>query len=166
MNILDLKLTQLAKEVKTKVPCINFGGCCVFAALVSKHLSTIVPTRLVVFKGWFCDDNEASDLSEAKAKISNNTVREWNNQGIHFGHVVIEYDNDGQTYRLDSDGVEPCPTVVEDNKLTGFLSIDDAEDLAADDDGWNPSFSRSNIPQMKQIIDNFFQQLSLDLQSV
>ncbi len=162
--MLTLKqLNTLSELVSKEIPNINYGGCCVFASLVGKHLQQIKPIRFAVLSGpWFC---KPTTIDEARQLVSKNTLYEWNNNNVYFGHVLMEFDYRGKTYYYDSTGVENKDDDCRSgDQIKGFLTLKECQELADDTSGWNSCFNRKHIPQMKKIIDTFFDQLDVDLQ--
>lgn len=131
---------------------INSGGCCVFAALVGKALKAHdadIQTRFIVFGNANCN------LDKVRQDINDNSVFEWENNGVHFSHVVVEFKYKNRWYTCDArrgvmlsnaDNSYNCR-----GKSKGRLSLLEANALAADDD-WNPAFHRSLIPRLEQVV--------------
>ena len=152
MLIRDMK--RLAKEVNSNIPNINYGGCAIFAGLVGKRLSKYYDVWIVVYS---CKSGK--DLDNIKLLLKSNSVKEWNRNGIDFGHIVIEYkDRRGVVRQYDSCGIYPADGSIcfTQDRVAGFLSVNECNELAADKYGWNPQFSKKYIPRMKQFINDFF----------
>lgn len=148
-------LDYLAEVVSDNISNINYGGCCVFAALIAKHLQHFFDVRIIVFS------HEVDiTIDEARSHIQNNIPEEWNLNGIYFGHVVIEYvDRKGNFNQYDSEGITKSDRFGYSglDRVEGYLTIDETISLANEADGWNDCFNREQIPKMKEIIDNFFE---------
>ncbi len=152
MNIID-KLNNIAVEVTKKIDFINLGGCCVFASLIAQHLYPLVPLKIVVFAPTLTKNS----IDEVRHSITTNRLCEWNDNGIYFGHVMIELTIDDKTFLYDSNGIAPSDTIIKGyKKLKGELTLLEATELADDSVGWNDTFNRDKIPRLKNIINNFF----------
>jgi hypothetical protein len=153
MLVKELKL--LAREVSNEIPNINYGGCAVFAGLVGKRLSKYYDIKIIVYS----NNGDGKDLDIVKSLIKKNITREWNRNGIDFGHLVIEYtDRKGKTRQYDSCGTYPADGSIclTQDRVAGFLSVDECIELAADTKGWNNQFSRKYISKMEKLINDFF----------
>ena len=147
------KLEELAHTIDDQISKVNRGGCCVVASLVALHLQHVVPVRGVVFDEW---GRSNQSIDEVRPLIHNNNKSEWNDNGVNFGHVKVEFDYGGTTYQFDSDGV----TLVDHNtidcdQIPGYLNVDELIYLAADT-GWNSWFNRDQIPKLHSLINKTF----------
>jgi hypothetical protein len=138
---------------------INYGGCCVFASILANHLQHLVPTRIAVYEDP--DDEEdpiAESIDSARAKLTSNTAREWNRNGVYFNHVVVECDIGDETVEIDSSGIFATDgSIISDCvKLPGYLTIPEATELAASSVGWNWWFDRDQIPEMERLVNKAF----------
>ena len=145
-------LDDVGVLVNSKIHELNRGGCCVFASIVAQRLSEFCEVRIAVGTDWL--DNDDTTIDEVREQVSSNSPNEWNNYGVDFGHVIIEFDYDGSTYHYDSNGVT---SVQRDTStfgmpiLDGYLTINEAVELASHAE-WNPKFDRSQIPKLEKII--------------
>jgi hypothetical protein len=154
------KLNEVAELVTSKARNINCGGCCVFASLVLDHVQNMTPVRISVLSNWFGRENS---IDVARTKVTCNQTNEWNENGIYFGHVILEFDHDGVTYFYDSDGVtKKDQDYRAGDQVDGYLTTQECKELA-EDVNWNRMFDRANIPTMKATIDTFFAQFDVDL---
>lgn len=164
MSKLIDSLNKLADELITNHPRVDHGGCCVVAAQMARYLSTIVPTRIVAGIGW-CGDPDA-DLDHIRNVIDDpKSKMDWEMKGVDFHHVLIEFEHNGETYTFDStDGVKRRDEFWENQRAItpadGEFLVDEARSFA-DEDSWNPMFSRREVPTVRRRITNFFRKLEL-----
>lgn len=171
MPIIQL-LDKVAREVEFKVTSeLNRGGCAVYASLVGRWLKQVVPVDVAV-------SDDCSSISVAEARdiglVGTADLDEWNNCGLTFGHVVLDFEYNGQQYWYDSNGAVPqsltggCDPTFHLPVLDGRLSVEEIIILAQVETGWNTRFNRNEIPKIKGIIDrimgtHFSQQPDVDL---
>lgn len=145
------KLRAMAKQLD-RVPDVNYGGCCVVAAEIANQMQGMVPTRLRVGHLWNID----TDIETARNNISNvANGYEWHENGVYFGHVIVEFDYQGRTYHMDSSGVHKAKDVDPSfgyELYSGFLPLSDAKALAGVWSNWNSRFDRCYIPRIKNIV--------------
>lgn len=145
------KLRAMAKHLD-RVPDVNYGGCCVVAAEIAEHMQNKVPTRLRVAHLW----NTGAHIDDARNNVSDvANGYEWHENGVYFGHVIVEFDYLGRTYHMDSSGVHQAKNVDPSfgyELYAGFLPLDDAKALAGQWANWNTRFDRSLIPRIKAIV--------------
>lgn len=155
------RLSRLG-QATSHIPNINWGGCCVFAALAAKELSKIIPRRCIKIRviGSSTWDDIDIPLDDVRSRIKKNSPNEWNNNGVSLTHVFIEVQYWSQTVWFDSDTlclvtneVFPINRMLRDDEFVyeGGLSIEEAAELAYSD-GWNTKFKRKHIPEMGRVI--------------
>lgn len=163
-------LKDLGKEVNCSITNVNYGGCCVYASIVSEQL-----VRKGYGVGGVCSWYGYSEMDIDSAR--NNILRDqdcrrffaqnqyihklWEDQGVNFGHVATAvFLQNGR--RILHDSVETVlakTTQVEFRKkpiAKGFLYPNEMKALADDSSEWNPDFNRKQIPAMKRIIKEKF----------
>jgi hypothetical protein len=147
----DLQI--LAKTIDKEIKNVNNGGCCIFASLVSERLKDFVDVKINVYS------YSNKSIDDVRPDIKSNTLSEWNNKGIFFGHVVTEFKyKNGVKKEFDSTGIhKPDGSICYCyNKTKGNLTLKETKTLAAKKAGWNRCFDRNQIPTMKKIINTFF----------
>lgn len=166
-DLMDKNLAQL-RELSDKLSCNitnpNHGGCCVVAVELAKHLRNIYPTKIRVSTDY--DDYADTDLLDAADRVYDHADGiEWNDNGIFFGHVVVEFAYKGRKYHMDTNGVKRAKDVDPTFGwifYPGELPFKSAKILADQKEGvWNWTFDRRQIPKMRKIIDNFFKAAQL-----
>lgn len=156
------EIQDLCNEIDASIPRVNSGGCCVVAAELAAQLSEHYPTRIRVGNSYTWDDNGNDNVSldDVASNVKKKSdIFAWNDQGIYFGHVIVEIEYNGKKYHIDSTGVHKAK---KKDPAFGFalyegsLSIKHAKKLAGNGYGWNDTFDRGHIPLLKQIVNNFF----------
>jgi hypothetical protein len=158
------QLRELASKLKTNLKKPNQGGCCVVAVELAKHLQDIYPTKIRVSTDY--DDYADTDLNDAANRVYDHADGyEWNDNGIFFGHVVVEFTYKGRKYHMDTNGVKRAKDVDPTFGwifYPGHLPFKSAKILADQDEGvWNHTFNRKQIPKMRMLISNFFKTAQL-----
>jgi len=147
-------LNVLGTEVSKKIDYINSGGCCVFAACIGEELKLRgIETSIIVAASWGIEAN----INQAREKVAvPNRKQEWNNAGINFHHVGVEYIIDHDSFHYDSNGSHHADGMLGDWMLyDGRMSVEDAAGLANEEEGWNTCFNRGDIPTLRRFIRTF-----------
>lgn len=146
---LEIRLDDLGRRVNFLFPKINNGGCCVFAALVTAELQRLG----INARGIVATYNPEKHIDKVRPKVSSNTLDEWENNGINFTHVGVEYEIDGTVKHYDSNGVRDCgKKLMHWYIYKGRLLLEEMKELSRTGRGWNPSFKRKDVPALKRII--------------
>jgi hypothetical protein len=153
MNAAEVKsfLTNLGKKINSDFPCLNMGGCCVYAALIAEKLKEngVNANGVVVA----CFDSPFSVAVARKGVNDIGSLREWNDNGVAFNHVVLEFTVEGKRFRYDSAGVVEAKNGFRGDPIySGRLKLKELQALATSD-GWSTRFDRKDIPKLKKIID-------------
>lgn len=157
-NVID-NLNSLAAKLRDNFSDINYGGCGVVAAMVATRLSNRgVPVLVRVA-------NDRRSLTQIRQGILKKmrtkrlpTKSEWNCAGVCFGHVVVEFEHDGEKYHFDSNGVVKASSndpTFGSPIMEGHLSVSEAKKIARED-SWNSDFDRDQIPDMRDTVSKFF----------
>ena len=163
MSDLLVWMRRLSKQLNTHLVLPNRGGCCVIAAEIAEHLEKIVPVRIRVSDDH-CDDNcNLNDIVDYLGPQASHDM--WNDAEVSFGHVIVEFDYNGRTYHMDTNGVKLAKK--RDPSFgwlmyDGFLPLEAAKTLASEAGNWNKKFNRNQIPVVKKIVSTTFKQLSFD----
>ena len=162
MNDLIGHLDAIGKETTMHIDSINSGGCCVFAALVAKHLSKYVPVQIRVASSW---SESLVALGVVRKKVPDPyNIHHWTDNGVGFSHVFIEFRHKGKSYIYDSNGVqektEPCDPTFGYPTFPGSLTLAEATKFAMNkNSGWNKMFNRRQIKKLEKIVDKGFKAL-------
>lgn len=163
---LIIELSNLAEDARSHVPCINFGGCCVFAVAVVKMLNKLIaPERVrIKLREYNGSSNQDLTIEEIKQRLHSNSMALWNEQGVTFNHVFLEINIGDEILHYDSDGIfhlkyadvwgQFTHSAITVNYIIreGVLSLEDAEELA-NQTKWNKCFERWRIPHLQAVID-------------
>jgi hypothetical protein len=149
---LTRRLNRLGSAVNVVSPHINHGGCCIYAALVAEELNKQgIHAAGIVTDGWSTPD---AHIDEVRPFIKINTIDEWENNGVSFNHVAVEYTIDGKTRHYDTSGVKKPNkrTFCGKRMYEGRLTLKEMKDLAARKQGWNRDFNRAHIPMIRNMV--------------
>ena len=158
------QLRELAAKLDRNIRKPNHGGCCVVAVEIAKYLRDIYPTKIRVATDY--DEFADNDVADAAQRVYDHADGdEWNDNGIYFGHVIVEFKYKGRKYHMDTNGVKRA-TAVDPTfgwiLYPGELPFKSAKLLAQQDNGvWNYTFDRKQIPKMRMLISNFFKNAQL-----
>jgi hypothetical protein len=157
-------LQKLSYKISKTYKTIPYGGCGVYAAYVGRLLKQLkYPVRIRVANSW-----ANVSIRQARSNIKANnvgrrpTIEEWNGEEVYFGHVYVDVLINGEWVSHDSqrtkyaDGTDPT-FGWEHN--TGWLSVKEAEEIAATSRGWNSEFDRELIPHIKMAIAKIIKKL-------
>lgn len=151
---LKVKLNRLGKDVNKRFPYLNHGGCCVYAAMVVAELRKQKVPAVGIVASYGAEEGVSIDL--ARQAVQNNTLREWNDNGISFSHVGVEFDHNGVKKHYDSNGVHKVRKVLDHMPIyEGRLQYKELKELAERVEGWNPSFDRNIIPELRKIVKSY-----------
>lgn len=153
--MMDKALTKLDRFLRERIignhPDINYGGCCVFAAALAPYLAKVGKVRIRVESDSY--DGPPTSITKARKNISDNHVYEWNEEGVNFWHVAIEFVYKDKTYHVDARGVHHHRRF---NFVDGALTLKEAAELASTGEGWNSDFNRREIPTIKTRLERYF----------
>lgn len=151
------RLGDLSKFSNEQFERINWGGCCVFAALVAEQLEALGIECEVITDTY---DARPVAPDDVRAIIGEHwELRDWDSNGIRRGHMAVRFRApDGRIRTYDSDGVVHHPNRFGEGRYNyrcsyGFgrgLTAAEARRMSIDMDGegWNCCFDRSQIPDM------------------
>jgi hypothetical protein len=164
--ILRDALNWLGDDVESKINCLNYGGCCVFAGMVATALENKgypVQGRVAAYSA----SRGTANIHNARRHVKKNSVGEWNIQGIHFGHVGLEVYDGQDIYLYDSNGCrDPIELLDGMHSYEGRLTAKEMTELwlyngpaRGYDISWNPEFNRTQIPKLYKIIQSHFRKI-------
>lgn len=148
---------QIANEKSDFV--LNSGGCAVYASILCKYLKKHkidAVGRVVMY--------EASGFEDLTIDRPNSapTMKQWNDNGIHFNHIVVSFALDDMNYLVDCDAMDTIDrsrNITDVNSfgplLKGSITPGDIRILADRTRGWNELFDRSIIPELKRIAPHY-----------
>lgn len=167
-------LRSLASELIENHPFVDNGGCCVVAAQIAKHLEQRnIPNRIVC-ADWSLTNDGNVNLDDIRPNIDPKNKHDWEENGVGFVHVLVEFDHDGKTYTFDStDGVLEVDEFWEKSasgnlnrfRLDGHFTVEEATAMA-NTNSWNPMFDRGQIPIVRRRITRFFNKHILNQETV
>lgn len=146
-------LDALGQRINRWYESINCGGCCVYAVIVAEELQMRgVETRIIV--GAYSAKN---NIERVKQRISNiGSKAEWCENGVWFNHVGVEFKYRGRWYHYDTDGANRRQKHFKQYEIyPGRLTVAEAKAVADEEAGWNESFNRDRIPQLKKHVKRY-----------
>lgn len=151
------KLATKLKTINENYDDVNLGGCACIAAMIAESLRLVFPIMRITACNPSWSTAKQGDINEIR-DMSNEAADKdyWYSNGLGFDHVWIEVWYKKRWYVLDSTGVhtrkEMYARWTEPHK--GSFSIKEMKSMAAERTGWNDWFDRSQLPNIKQHIDN------------
>jgi hypothetical protein len=161
MNITD-KLDMLGEEVMRRYPWLNHGGCCVYAAMVVQalHKHNIKASGIVASWGAEYLNRTGITIDKVREGLKKNTHTEWNNNGVNFSHVGVEFEYRAKIrthrYHYDSTGVKKAGKELDGMPIyAGRLTLEELRTLAGTKKGWNDTFDRKHIPELRKLVKSY-----------
>jgi hypothetical protein len=167
---LKAKLQALGEAVNEVTDStLNYGGCCVYAALVARELEKMgIPVKGVV-RSYGPGNVDHARTNVAKIGDPN----AWNREGIYFNHVGLEAKINGRKYLFDSERIQPAKAKTlgygAEPICDGRLSVDELEKLAGlgkhetkPKKGWNARFNRELIPTVRAVVSKLGEEVTYD----
>jgi hypothetical protein len=142
-------------QFEYKFDRINWGGCSVMAAILAYQLKPLADEVKIVAEGGWCGGN---DVDNARKNMTDNNVGDWQDQGVYFNHVWVEFKWNGRWYAIDSEGLHRRKRMHKEwgTPQKGSFTLKEMRILAGDSCGWNPTFRREQIPAMKRLATKVF----------
>lgn len=159
------RLDKLGLEINKKVPYINYGGCCVFAAFVTKELIALRLLARGIVSSHNAMDYGTSRLfsiDDIRLHVKEGKIHEWQNNGLSFAHVGVEFRYKDKWWHYDSNGVHRKEKELDSMPIyNGRLFLREMEILAGSKYGWNDTFDRRSIPKVLGLVKKHMQDISL-----
>lgn len=154
---LKKRLKALGSEANEMYPSLNYGGCCVFAAAVAKELRDKGIVVEVITTGY---GDSLEPLDKIRETLMNNrmsikSIDNWQRHGVSFGHVAVRFRIGKRWYTYDSDIMRRGKThfgLPYYKAHPGSYTVEEAIAFASKEDGWNPSFSRHDVPGVRKLV--------------
>lgn len=149
-------LRELGAHVEGLLPDVNSGGCCVYAAYVARRLHRLGVPAWGVVSNRDIDPGNA-DLNAIRRKRKPRNVRDWNNSGVIFSHVLVQFVEGGQIWTHDTgtttDRVLERDPTLNRPMMAGYLTVSELSALSSNQDGWNDMFDRDEgIPVIRAAV--------------
>jgi hypothetical protein len=151
------QLNKLGKAVNWEYPNINYGGCCVYAALVAEALLLHkVNVRGIVASREAWDFNRYNSIDDIRPHIKHHTINRWQDNGVDFSHIGLEFEINGKLRHYDSTGVKRPARVFSNMPIyKGRLQVYELVKLAGKAQGWNTAFNRRHIPKIRAMVQDY-----------
>lgn len=166
MNKLPDFLENLGKKVSKNIFALNCGGCCVYSSLVGEKIKAFFPFIWVRLRVANKNINKMRNINSFKKELKINNempnVDDWNAVGVYFEHIVLEIKYKKRKLLCDSNMVIPYTNTLNYGEgvyqiFGGYLTLKEGLELAQDNNGWNWTFDRGQIPKLKRIIKKEFE---------
>lgn len=167
-EILIAFLTDLGADVKLNYPNINCGGCGVYAYLVGKQLEKLdknIKVEAITNVDIFGDEISPMDALDY---IKDETdIFEWVDNGVSFGHIALcIVIDDKSPIVFDTDHIGTGHYRFEQTESIDFefgngFTMEQLKPLVESAKGWNESFDRDDIPYIEQMIEGWFEELTV-----
>jgi hypothetical protein len=161
MNIIT-KMDLLGKEVLRRYPAINYGGCCVYAAMIvsALHKHKIKASGIVASYSANSLNAAGSSIDAVRSNITKNTQDEWNKNGVSFSHVGVEFEHKALIRTVkrhyDANGCHPVSSGLDGMTIyKGRLTLGELRVLAGTRKGWNNMFDRKDIPELRKLVNSY-----------
>lgn len=159
-------LRKLQSYMQANHPYINYGGCCVYAAMIAEKLQALgleVEVITPVFGRYY------QNASVVRKLVKNVAIkREWNDNGLSTNHLAVRFKTKaGHIYTYDSDALIRGSTFfsnemdMTDPKFGTGLTVKEAKAFASKQDGWNRTFDRRSIPAIRRKVNEEFAALQV-----
>lgn len=155
------KLRKLQDEMIENHPNLNYGGCCVYAALIGEQLEKLGFQVEVVTPTEYGLYDNAYDARKGVRNVKN--VYEWVDNGVSFRHVAVRFKTRaGVVYTYDSErfckgssdfGLDGYNT---DPEFGTGLTVAEAKAISSKQKGWNRAFNRREIPRIRSKVHEAF----------
>jgi len=160
-NILEYLNENLRRLVGERFIGVNVGGCGVFAYLLARELQAVgIEFTIAWLESDTTDERFFEAISNAKKNNGGNyTLRDLNSEGIWCSHVML----------MVGDKLVDCKGTFDNMNDAGWwnrvqvngMELNDLRQLAMNEEGWNTSFDREQIPEMEKSIRNIVQDLDI-----
>jgi hypothetical protein len=151
------QLNKLGKAVNKEYPNVNYGGCCVYAALVAEALLLHkVNVRGIVASREAHYFNIYNSIDDIRPHIKHHTLDRWQDNGVDFSHIGLEFEVNGKRRHYDSNGVKMARRHFDSMPIyTGRLQVYELVKLAGKAQGWNSCFNRRHIPKIRAMVQEY-----------
>jgi len=153
------QIHSVLKKVENEYSNINCGGCGVIASILGEYLAAKTEVRVAIGAREYLIEKQEFSFDEIKEELSvndNPSINDWETYGVSFNHVWIEFLWEGEWYSMDTEGMEQGTHKFHStwNTYKERMSVEAITQLSNNITGWNTWFSREQIPNIKQDIEN------------
>lgn len=153
-------LTAISTDIDANFYKVNHGGCGVFANIVAKQLRKHYCGVFEIKVANQYVDIEAP-INYVIDELGLKSLKQWNDNDIVCRHIVLVFDEGSKRTltMFDSEGVDNIKRTVMLNPhewYAGSLTLKQLDDIASKKSGWNDTFDRAQIPEMKICIKKIF----------
>lgn len=156
---LKRRLRRLQRALSV-VPCINYGGCGVMAAITGGTLRKLgVEAEVVTIGNCLYEDFGGRAAAHIRSNVYDNTdPHEWDDNGLDRGHLAVRFKLGGRVHTWDSDAMYRTGRYFGENKYPSAgkfgegLTIEEAKAITKTGAGWNSTFNRRHIPMLRHLV--------------
>ena len=153
-------LLEISSYVSNTFTDVNRGGCGVFANIVAKQLHNHYCGAFEIKVANQYVDIEAP-INYVIDELGLKSLKQWNDNDIVCRHVVLVFDEGSKRTltMFDSEGFDNIKRTNMNNPYewyAGSLTLKQLDDIASKKSGWNNTFDRAQIPEMKICIKKIF----------
>lgn len=172
MEHVDLmrRLNQVAATITDYIPNPNYGGCGVVAGIVGHRLELLGVEHVEIVTCAGREDNYGGRSPKA-ARRRNNDLRcphAWDEAGLSRQHLAVRFFSGDSYWTWDSDGAhkgwrhfgtrqwgDGGPRYTTTKPGTG-MTVRECLWISLGSKRWNPTFRRTDIPKIAQIVNECF----------
>lgn len=133
--------------IRGRFKFINYGGCGVLTYILARQLAKATTPHIMICSKNINCDGIIEEMANKGLPISH-----LFEIGIH--HMWVEFEVNGDVYAVDIDGIVSADKMRMrwGNPINFNPTIRDAYSLSISTNGWNPTFDRDQIPEIKRFI--------------
>ena len=152
------QVNDILNDVNNNYRRINWGGCGFMAGIIAQHLTPIVHDIKIVSYGCWSSN---SNIDKARPKVSHNSMSGWEEYGVGFGHVWVEFKWNGSWYAIDCEGIIPRKEMHHKwgHPCGGSWTVKEIKAISNNRQGWNSTFNRDQVPSMRNYMGRQFNNL-------
>ena len=152
------EVNKILEFADTNYIRINWGGCGFMAAIIAQHLTPIVDEiKIVSYSSWSSNTN----IDAVRSQVNDNSMSGWEEFGVGFGHVWVEFKWRNKWYAVDCEGIKSQAVMRHKwgNPGGGSFTLKEIKAISNNRGGWNSSFNRDQVPSMRNVMGRKFNNL-------
>lgn len=155
---LTTALRRIKKETIRRWQYINCGGCCVFASIVGEELLNKGVYACGLVAAYHTGDVDIEAIRHnVRTRRKSELLDTWQDNGIQFNHVGLEIHFGDTVKHYDTNAFRNPNGRLDGMRIyKGRMTINELKALASVSEGWNDTFNRRHIPQIRKYIKSEF----------
>ena len=173
-NLIIITLKNLVEKITSEIKNVNYGGCAILSYYLAESLQKLnIPFTFIILAPsiWWYDDEEDCWYNDSSIYWEKPNQEEftyqlqgfWYNSGMlsceHMMIKVYDYIVNYDSEWCDNEFLYEANSKILNYVKDSCLSNDEQMNF----DLWNQSYNRSDNVRMKDIIDNVFNNLQIQL---